>query len=215
MVKEEEKGDGQMKSEEANPTYTKWLLDAIRKVKRQKQRPSLERIYHAVRQHHEVNRDIIAEQLEMAVTARAVLKVFNKGVCSYKDPVSNDSQSNTRTLIVGKKTNLSRVIVKTIKELGESEGSTARNIEKRIRTTYELEVDDGVDLNRQIRLSLKRAVKSGLLQEDGRLYRRTPADNSDSMNTSGSSTTSTLVGDDDMPFVDRAIPPKNKVSHGW
>lgn len=70
----------------ANPTYTQWILEAIKKVKKQKQRPSEERICNAVSMSHGLDRKTILEQLELSVKDGTILKVTNKGLNSYKDP---------------------------------------------------------------------------------------------------------------------------------
>lgn len=70
----------------ANPTYTQWILEAIKKVKKQKQRPSEERICNAVSMSHGLDRKTVLEQLELSVKDGTILKVTNKGLNSYKDP---------------------------------------------------------------------------------------------------------------------------------
>ncbi|XP_069044979.1 histone acetyltransferase KAT6B isoform X2 [Lepisosteus oculatus] len=70
----------------ANPLYTEWILEAIQKVKRQKQRPSEERICHAVAATHGLDKQTVLEQLELSVHDGSILKVTNKGCTSYKDP---------------------------------------------------------------------------------------------------------------------------------
>lgn len=70
----------------ANPTYTQWILEAIRKIKKQKQRPSEERICNAVSMSHGLDRKTVLEQLELSVKDGTILKVTNKGLNSYKDP---------------------------------------------------------------------------------------------------------------------------------
>ncbi|XP_061907580.1 histone acetyltransferase KAT6A isoform X1 [Entelurus aequoreus] len=70
----------------ANPMYTQWILEAIKKVKKQKQRPSEERICNAVSMSHGLDRRTILEQLELSVKDGTILKVTNKGLNSYKDP---------------------------------------------------------------------------------------------------------------------------------
>lgn len=71
---------------ESPDTWSAWFLDAIRKIRSQKQRPSVERICHAIRQHHNYHEEEIGEHLEVAVKRGDVLKIFNKGQSSYKDP---------------------------------------------------------------------------------------------------------------------------------
>ncbi|XP_034396581.1 histone acetyltransferase KAT6A isoform X3 [Cyclopterus lumpus] len=70
----------------ANPMYTQWILEAIKKVKKQKQRPSEERICNAVSMVHSLDRKTVLEQLELSVKDGTILKVTNKGLNSYKDP---------------------------------------------------------------------------------------------------------------------------------
>lgn len=70
----------------ANPLYTEWILEAVQKIKKQKQRPSEERICHAVSTSHGLDKKTVSEQLELSVQDGSVLKVTNKGLASYKDP---------------------------------------------------------------------------------------------------------------------------------
>ena len=154
----------------ANATYSKWLLEAVRKIKHQKQRPSVDRICNAVLQYHKVERDSIIEQLELAVKDGAILKVYNKGLCSYKDP-QRVSKLKTRTLRVTKKSDLSDILIRTIKELGEIGGSTLKSVEKFIRQSYSLELVDGVDFSHQLKVSLKRCQNTGGVIQDNKLLK--------------------------------------------
>ncbi|XP_022240060.1 histone acetyltransferase KAT6B-like isoform X2 [Limulus polyphemus] len=154
----------------ANPTFTKWLLEAIHKVKTQKQRPSAQRICSAVRQNHKVSEESVIEQLELAVSEGAVLQVINKGVCSYKDP-KGVVQLKTNTMKINKTTNMLKLIVKVIKELGEVGGSTLRSIEKFMTQNYNLIVSPGFDLTQQLRVAARKGVANGTLFQEGRLYK--------------------------------------------
>ncbi|KAG8235147.1 hypothetical protein J437_LFUL012345 [Ladona fulva] len=152
----------------SHSTWLKWILDAIQKIRHQKQRPSVERISHAIRQHHKFRDECIVEQLELAVKEGAVLRVINKGQCSYKDP-----GVNSRQLKITKGTDLSKVIVKALRELGERGGSTLKGIERYIRQSHAVEQSEDVDLSSLLRLSVKRAVARGLVVQEGRLFRLT------------------------------------------
>ncbi len=150
---------------------TKWLLDAIRKIKQQKQRPCLDRISHVIKQQHgDISQDVICSQLEAAVQLGEILKVYNKGIWSYKDPTRVTSQP-TRTLKVNRKSDLTKIIIKCIRELGEPEGSTLKNIEKYVRRSYTLDFVDNINLTHQLRISAKRAVNSGRLENQDRRYK--------------------------------------------
>ncbi|KAG5840466.1 hypothetical protein ANANG_G00189110 [Anguilla anguilla] len=58
----------------ANPLYTNWILEAIKKVKKQKQRPSEERICNAVSMSHGLDRKTVLQQLELSVKDGSILK---------------------------------------------------------------------------------------------------------------------------------------------
>lgn len=73
--------------------WTKWVLDAVNKIRTQKQCPSLERVIRAIRQHQNVSEASIKEQLESLVRDGQVLKIINKGQVSYKDPGCKKSDS--------------------------------------------------------------------------------------------------------------------------
>ncbi|XP_076680256.1 histone acetyltransferase enoki mushroom isoform X2 [Andrena cerasifolii] len=157
-----------MDEPESAETWSTWFLDAIRKIRSQKQRPSVERICHAIRQHHNFHEEEIAEHLEVAVKRGDVLKIFNKGQSSYKDPGGLQS----KPLKVGKGSDLSKVLGKAVRELGEREGSTLKTIEKYIRQSHTVEEEAEGDLRTALRLSAKRAVDRGLVIQDGRLFRQ-------------------------------------------
>lgn len=149
-------------------TWTTWILEAIHKIRTQKQRPSVERICSAIRQHHSFSEDVIADNLEHAVKEGSVLKVFNKGQNSYKDPGGLQS----RQLNVTKGTDLSKVIAKATRELGKRDGSTLKNIEKYIRQSHAVNLASGdVDFRSLLRISAKRAVDRGLVIQEGRLFK--------------------------------------------
>lgn len=61
--------------DEGNSVLTTLLIDAIRKVKFQKQRPCLERIYSVIRQKQRVDQQTVNDQLEKAVAKGLILKV--------------------------------------------------------------------------------------------------------------------------------------------
>jgi len=159
-----------MKDQEpvSHATWTTWILEAIHKIRTQKQRPSVERICSAIRQHHSFSEDVIADNLEHAVKDGSVLKVFNKGQNSYKDPGGLQS----RQLNVTKGTDLSKVIAKATRELGKRDGSTLKSIEKYIRQSHAVNLASGdVDFRSLLRISAKRAVDRGLVIQEGRLFK--------------------------------------------
>lgn len=157
-----------MDEHESGDTWSAWFLDAIRKIRSQKQRPSVERICHAIRQHHNFHEEEIAEHLEVAVKRGDVLKIFNKGQSSYKDP----GGLQARPLKVQGSTDLSKIIGKAVRELGERDGSTLKSIEKYLRQSHTVEEEVEGDLRTALRLSAKRSVDRGIVNQDGRLFRQ-------------------------------------------
>lgn len=147
--------------------WSRWILDAIRKIRSQKQRPSVERICHAIRQHHNYHEDVVAEHLEAAVKEGAVLKVFNKGQSSYKDP----GGLQNRTLRIEKGADLSKIVAKAVRELGERDGSTLKSIEKYLRQSHTVVENPEVDLKTALRMATKRAVSRGLILQDGNTFK--------------------------------------------
>lgn len=138
----------------ANPMYTQWILEAIKKVKKQKQRPSEERICNAVSMSHGLDRKTVLEQLELSVKDGTILKVTNKGLNSYKDPEnpgrlalpkpkgscssggggdgSSNSGSGSSQTHSGKKSGLdwNKLIKRALEGLHELGGSSLKNIER-------------------------------------------------------------------------------------
>ncbi|XP_023247784.1 uncharacterized protein LOC111643804 [Copidosoma floridanum] len=155
--------------EEPDPeTWTAWFLDAIRKIRSQKQRPSVERIAHAIRLQHDFHEEVIAENLQLAVKRGDVLKLFNKGQSSYKDPGGLQS----KPLKVGRNSDLTKVIIKAVRELGERDGSNLKSIERYVRQSHTVEEEQDGDLKLSLRLSSKRAVDRGHVLQEGRLFRQ-------------------------------------------
>ncbi|CAH2321677.1 histone acetyltransferase KAT6B isoform X3 [Pelobates cultripes] len=169
----------------ANPLYTEWILEAIQKVKRQKQRPSEERICHAVCVSHGLDKKLALEQLELSVQDGSVLKVINKGVASYKDPeypgrFTVASPGPLPKAGKGQRTGSSdlrsvdwnKILRRAVEGLQEPNGSSLKNIEKFLRSQNDL---SGIVANpifqRRLRLAAKRAVNSGRLLKNGPQYR--------------------------------------------
>ncbi|MGH0116734.1 UNVERIFIED_CONTAM: hypothetical protein FKN15_021282 [Acipenser sinensis] len=168
----------------ANPLYTKWILEAIQKVKRQKQRPSEERICHAVSASHGLDKKTVLEQLELSVLDGSILKVTNKGCASYKDPDNPGriSPLKSATFPVSLKGSIratgdlrnvdwNKILKRAIEGL-DLNGSSLRNIERYLRSQDDLlNVIDSPIFQQRLRLAAKRAVNNGRLLKDGPLYR--------------------------------------------
>ncbi|XP_048378698.1 histone acetyltransferase KAT6A-like isoform X1 [Stegostoma tigrinum] len=164
----------------ANPLYTEWILEAIQKVKKQKQRPSEERICNAVCSSHGLDRKTVLEQLELSVKDGTILKVTNKGLNSYKDPDNpgrivlpkprNQSKSDAKHTV-----DWNKLLKRALEGLAEPNGSSLKNIERYLRGQKDVIAVFGAGassaLHQQLRLSLKRAISHGRIVKDGPLYR--------------------------------------------
>lgn len=153
-------------SDERPEVWQEWILDAIRKIRSQKQRPSIQRICQAIGSHHKFHEDVVAEKLEQAVEAGAVLKIYNKGLHSYKSP----SNMGRKSIVVKEDTDLSRLVTKAVRVLGEFDGSTSKSIENFVQQANKLQITDGSDYKSIIKRSLRLAVTKNLLVSDGKLY---------------------------------------------
>uniref|UniRef100_UPI00398EA1D5 histone acetyltransferase KAT6B-like n=1 Tax=Pristiophorus japonicus TaxID=55135 RepID=UPI00398EA1D5 len=170
----------------ANPLYTEWILEAIQKVKKQKQRPSEERICHAVTSSHGLDRKTVLEQLELSVKDGTILKVTNKGLSSYKDPekpgrfapikpcsLSKSTQGCTsRNCIDISNVDWNKILKRAVEGLAEPNGSSLKNIEKYLRSQSDLAtITSSSTFQQRLRLATKRAVNNGRIFKDGPLYR--------------------------------------------
>ncbi|XP_036402215.1 histone acetyltransferase KAT6B-like isoform X2 [Megalops cyprinoides] len=168
----------------ANPLYTEWILEAIQKIKRQKQRPSEERICHAVSASHGLDKATVLKQLELSVRDGSVLKVTNKGCASYKDPenpgravppkpgAAPASLAGTAWALGDlRHVDWNKALRRAIEELGDPGGSSLRNIERYLRGQEHLaSAVANPAFQQRLRLAAKRAVNSGRLLKNGPLY---------------------------------------------
>ncbi|XP_019644687.1 PREDICTED: histone acetyltransferase KAT6B-like isoform X2 [Branchiostoma belcheri] len=152
-------------------SLTEWLLEAIHKIKKQKQRPCEERICNAVQASHRVARDLILQHLETSVQEGSILKVFNKGVCSYKDPQKSPGSKSRSSSSHAHKVDIVNLLKDAICELQEPSGSILKNIEKYLWKKHHAELRDKSEFSNQLRLAAKREVNAGRLVKDGRLLR--------------------------------------------
>lgn len=169
----------------ANPLYTEWILEAIQKIKRQKQRPSEERICHAVATSHGLDKKTVLEQLELSVHDGSILKVTNKGSASYKDPghpgrvgsilpanapvPSKESIWNSSDL---RHIDWNKMLRRAIEGLDDTHGSSLKNIERYLRNQDDLsDIVDNPAFRQRLRLAAKRAVNNGRLSKNGPRYK--------------------------------------------
>uniref|UniRef100_A0A673MDQ2 histone acetyltransferase n=1 Tax=Sinocyclocheilus rhinocerous TaxID=307959 RepID=A0A673MDQ2_9TELE len=169
----------------ANPLYTEWILEAIQKIKRQKQRPSEERICHTVSTSHGLDKGVVLQQLELSVKDGSILKVTSKGCASYKDPdnpgrigpfkLGGSGPVSLGSVIPAgdlRHVDWNKILRRAIEGLGVPAGSSLRNIERFLRSQGDLvNVVVNPRFQQRLRLAAKRAVNNGRLLKDGPLYR--------------------------------------------
>lgn len=158
-------------SEESPEVWQEWILDAIRKIRSQKQRPSIQRICQAIGSHHKFHEDIVADKLEQAVEAGAVIKVYNKGLHSYKSP---STLAHKKVIKIDSYSDISRLVTKAVRVLGECDGSASKNIENFVLKANNLQITDGSDFKVIVKKALKIAVGKKMLLCDGKLYKLGP-----------------------------------------
>lgn len=155
-------------------------MEAIKKVKKQKQRPSEERICNAVSSSHGLDRKTVLEQLELSVKDGTILKVSNKGLNSYKDPdnpgrIALPKPRNHGKLDTKQSVDWNKLLKRAFEGLAESGGSTLKSIERFLKSQKDVSAAYGGSaasgFHQQLRLAIKRAVGHGRLLKDGPLYR--------------------------------------------
>lgn len=137
-----------MSKEETTATWHSWLLDAIHKIRYQKQRPNLERISACIRMHHpQYNNDVVEEHLETCVENKLIQKVVNKGLVSYRDPESGPGRGQKTLHINSYDHDLTKLFVRAVRDLVGSnneknpDGISLRAVERQIRNTFAVEVN--------------------------------------------------------------------------
>ncbi|KAL4641096.1 histone acetyltransferase KAT6B-like [Arapaima gigas] len=169
----------------ANPLYTEWILEAIQKIKRQKQRPSEERICHAVSATRGLNKETVLQHLELSVRDGSILKVTNKGCASYKDPenpgrIASLKSGGLSISVMGsvwassdlRCVDWNKILKRAVEDLGNPQGSSLKNVERYLRKQEDLSaIINNPAFQQHLRLAVKRAVTNGRLLKDGPLYR--------------------------------------------
>lgn len=145
--------------------WCEWILEAIRKIRSQKQRPSIQRICQAIGSHHKFHEDIVAGKLEEAVLAGKVIKVYIKGLHSYKAPLAR------LRVTVSPTTDLSWLVAKAVRDLGECDGSNVRSIETYLQRSNQIELTPGTDFRAVVKTSLQTALAKDYLVQDGKLFK--------------------------------------------
>lgn len=164
-----------MKEQFSQSVWQDWILEAIRKIRKQKQRPSEDRIFAAIRQRHPFTNEEILTQLEKCVNQGIILKVINKGKNSYKDP----ARVMSRKLTITNETDLTKAIIKAVREMKNENGSSLKEIEKYLSESRVIDLPPDVDFPSYLKSTVKVAAARGLLIQEGKLYKAPPRKDSD------------------------------------
>lgn len=154
--------------EETVATWTSWLLDAIHKIRFQKQRPNIDRLASCVRMHHpQYSNEAVQEHLDMCIEQGTIIKMVNKGLVSYRDPESSP-KGQQRILRVNSDTDLTRVFVRSLRELGDlAAGATLKTIERQVKANFVVEMtESGLDFCDVLRTASKRALSKNMITTD-------------------------------------------------
>lgn len=183
-------------SADIKPEYIQWAVEAMRKVKSQKQQPNLERICRCVQREHGLSDELVAASLaEGARQGQLVALCTPDGVMTYREGTirrlkafANRKRKNmlgesvasgpaTATLQVSSKMGLVKAIIRQMKSLSErdsgngNKGMSLKRVVRLLRTNYKLQVDEGVDLKRCVKLALRFAIKKGKVKKIGMMYK--------------------------------------------
>lgn len=171
-----------MGKDKSDPDIVKWIVDAISKIKKEKQNPGQEHIIDTVKAcHASTSSEVVEEQLVLAVSQGIIEKHLNKGAYTFRIVGKSSPRKQAATepsnnfendcLTVRKDTDLTPIVTAAIAALDEKTGSTLKNIERFIVRNYSIECADGIELSTQIRYTTKKAVSRSKLQQEGRYYR--------------------------------------------
>ena len=145
----------------------KWLLSAVRRIREQKQRSNIARIMNQLRMicpGRFSSPSSVSEQLEQAVQDGELLRVGPpSGDCSYRDPV-RVVKLKSHSLDITEGADLSKVVVRAVRDLADPKGSSASDVQRYIRSSYALKTANVTFLENAVVEACKNAVSSGKLR---------------------------------------------------
>lgn len=162
--------DKEPRSRESKPksTYTSWILQAIAKVKGQKQRPSEDRISHVLQTQYGLKKDEISEQLRLCVKNGKVLRVTFKGQSSYKDPAMS---SHSPRIAVEKGNDYRSIVKEALDNILDDRGATLKGIENYIKDRHSSSIHSDSTLVSLIKTALDKLQTADKVVKEGTHYR--------------------------------------------
>jgi hypothetical protein len=141
-----------------------WIVEAMRKIHRQKQRRTVDRIIYAVRQKYGISTSEITACLERAEQHGIIQKIVDDNICFYKE--CNGVARKQSELIVMHNI-LSKLKAAMLK--GSGTGYSMKNLVKNVREQCSSSVPDDFNWRRQVCLAVKRLIKDGMVQRVGKV----------------------------------------------
>ena len=148
--------------------HAQWLLAAVRRVRGQKQRPNIDRVMNTLRiicPGRFRSRESVTEELELAVSEGILLRVGAAGdndSCSYRDP-GRVVRLKSHALHVTRDLDMTKMVARSVRELADPAGSTLADLQRYIRSGYNVKIHDDSDLQSMIAKYCRRAVELGKL----------------------------------------------------
>jgi len=205
----------EMAADTRRQELSQWLLDAIGKVRRQKQRPSIERISAVVQQQHaDVTAGEVTCGLDHAVHTGAVICVENKGAISYRvsssclpSHVGSKRHNSADTVIDNcpSPATVSEAVVLAVREIGSgcSQDMIEQHVKKHCENASSL---PHTDLHGLVTEACKALISTRTFSSrDGLIYMRSD----DELTLSRASSTSMCAADGQLPsttFTDPQVP---------
>lgn len=154
--------------DQPDPKYATWIIQAIGKVKGQKQRPSEDRISHILETVYGLDPQVALEQLELCVKTGKVLKVVFKDKASYKDPAKVPRHVRGS---IQKPVDFIEFIKEALENVGDENGCTQQQIGNYISQHHAAILDSPNDTQTRLKESLKKGLASEAFIKEGRFYR--------------------------------------------
>lgn len=158
--------------DESDPSIVGTILKGIAILKKEKARPTLDRIVSKVRTlNGKLDKETAKKHLKLAVRNGFVFALHSNGHISYFDPAALKHHRN-RKLKLKRDIDLTKTIVRVVRELcgtdpHSKDSKDLGEIENFISRTYDVEyMDSDVDLRSLLKDAAKKAVASDLLSID-------------------------------------------------
>lgn len=145
------------------------LIEAVRAIKNQRQRPSVERICKWLRFHKQLRRletGVISAALETAVAKGVLRRDVKDGSEAYRE-----WKKTTRERRPDTKLSIASAICLCLQQSGGSEGLALDRICEQVMKMSAFEGMDPLVLKYHVRVHCLKAVKRGKLLREGRCYR--------------------------------------------